>query len=149
MGQAYVPRFYHVQMYFSTVYIHVPKSVFSLTELPHSIWVDDSCHHHCQLHCPGSGTTFTWWGQDAVVWTPGKFKKKKERKEKEKKKRHDTVCKPYVNLIKSRRHFWLGIDFTSVEINEATLLMEAEKCRNDPNILCYNTWEPYTVLYMP
>lgn len=81
--------------FFKTVY--VLRSVCSLTDLPHSIWVDDSSHHHCQLHCPGSGTTFARWGQDTTVWTPGKLK------------RYDALCDPYVNMTKSGWQFWLLI----------------------------------------
>lgn len=98
-----------------TVKIYISKSVCSLTDLPYSIWVDDSSHHHCQLHRLGSGTTFAWWGQDATLWAPGELD------------RHDTVCEPNVNVIKSRWQCWLLIDFTSVKMHAATLLKEAVK----------------------
>lgn len=45
----------------------------SLTDTPHSIWVDDSCYHHCQLHRSGSGTASARWGQDAALRAPGRL----------------------------------------------------------------------------
>lgn len=48
----------------------------SLTDSPHSVWVDDSSHHHRQLHRPGFRTTFAWRGQDTAVWTPGKLNRR-------------------------------------------------------------------------
>lgn len=45
----------------------------SLTDTPHSIWVDDSRYHHCQLYRSGSGTTSARWGQDAALRAPGRW----------------------------------------------------------------------------